>query len=162
MRLKESWLSPLRVGFVVLYLVLLPGGRAHGSRPSRSAQAALPLSLEALVGEYTDPSEPDTPVSFYLQNGKLIIENEREIPLELKQIAATQFAVPGTKVTVHFMMDESGRPESATISDEPQAVFQRTGEAVHHVFHDYKRTEAMIPMRDGIKLHAVILETGRH
>ena len=29
---------------------------------------------------------------------------------------------------------------------------------VHHFFHDYQRTEAMIPMRDGIKLHTVILK----
>jgi putative CocE/NonD family hydrolase len=29
---------------------------------------------------------------------------------------------------------------------------------VHHVFHDYQRTEVMIPVRDGIKLHAVILK----
>ena len=29
---------------------------------------------------------------------------------------------------------------------------------VHHLFHDYQRTEAMIPMRDGVKLHAVILK----
>ena len=29
---------------------------------------------------------------------------------------------------------------------------------IRHVFHDYVRSEAMIPMRDGVKLHAVILE----
>ena len=34
----------------------------------------------------------------------------------------------------------------------------RTGDPVHHVFHDYVRTEVMIPMRDGVKLHAVILK----
>ena len=56
------------------------------------------------------------------------------------------------------MMDDSGRPESVTTSDEPQSVYRRTGEAVHHVFHDYQRSEVMIPMRDGVKLHAVILK----
>src|ERR1700733_12709364 len=34
---------------------------------------------------------------------------------------------------------------------------ERTGEAVHHPFPAYERQEATIPMRDGIKLHAVIL-----
>ena len=29
---------------------------------------------------------------------------------------------------------------------------------MRHVFHDYVRTEVMIPMRDGVKLHAVILK----
>ena len=37
-------------------------------------------------------------------------------------------------------------------------VLRRTGEPVHHIFHDYTRTEVMIPMRDGVKLHAVILK----
>ena len=41
---------------------------------------------------------------------------------------------------------------------EPGVVYRRTGEPVQHVFHDYQRTEAMIPMRDGVKLHAVILK----
>ena len=40
----------------------------------------------------------------------------------------------------------------------PASVFERSGPPVHHVFHDYVRTEAMIPMRDGVKLHAVILK----
>ena len=39
-----------------------------------------------------------------------------------------------------------------------QFVYRRIGEAVHHVFHDYQRSEVMIPMRDGVKLHAVILK----
>ena len=42
--------------------------------------------------------------------------------------------------------------------DEPDAVYHRTGAAVHHAFHDYQRSEVMIPMRDGVKLHAVILK----
>ena len=40
----------------------------------------------------------------------------------------------------------------------PDAVYHRTGEPVHHVFHDYQRAEVMIPMRDGVKLHAIILK----
>jgi hypothetical protein len=122
------------------------------------AQAAPAVSLDSLAGEYTDPAEPDTPLSFYVQNGKLTVESERNVPTELRQTSPTQFAVPDTKIVVHFMMDNSGRPESVTMSDEPQAVYRRTGEPVHHVFHDYQRSEVMIPMRDGIKLHAVILK----
>src|SRR6185437_11296474 len=40
----------------------------------------------------------------------------------------------------------------------PHAVFRRTGPAVHHVFHDYRRRAVMIPMRDGVKLHTIILQ----
>ena len=44
------------------------------------------------------------------------------------------------------------------ISNDPQAVYKRTGDPVHHVFHDYQRSEVMIPMRDGVKLHTIILK----
>jgi predicted acyl esterase len=43
-------------------------------------------------------------------------------------------------------------------SDTPDTIYRRTGDPVHHLFHDYRRSEAMIPMRDGVKLHAVILK----
>ena len=131
------------------------GGVAHSKRVPQASTAA---SLENLAGEYTDPSEPDTPISIYVQNGKLTFESERVVPTELKQTSPTQFAIPDTKIAVHFLMDDSGRPENVTFTDEPQAAYRRTGEPIHHVFHDYQRSEVMIPMRDGIKLHAVILK----
>jgi putative CocE/NonD family hydrolase len=151
-------LSRLRIAPVVLCLALLPVAPANAAHGSRAAAAFLPAALENLAGEYTDPSEPDSPISFYVQNGKLTMESERNVPTELKQTNATQFAIPDTRIAIHFIMDDSGKPENVTISDEPQAAYRRTGEAVHHVFHDYKRSEAMIPMRDGVKLHAVILK----
>ncbi len=124
------------------------------------AQEAAPL--EAFSGEYTRAAEPDTPLSFYVQDGKLIVESERLVPTELKGVSATEFgstgnsAVPG--VTFQFTLDASGRAASLCLSGEPSEIFARTGEPVHHLFHDYVRTEAMIPMRDGVALHAVILK----
>jgi uncharacterized protein len=151
-------LSPIRVALVAL--CLLPGSVAvaHTWRHSGASQASPAASLESFAGEYTDPSEPDTPLSFYVQNGKLIFESERSVPAELKQTSPTHFSIPNTRMTVHFMTDDAGRPESVVLSDEPQAVYRRSGEPVRHVFHDYQRSEVMIPMRDGIKLHAVILK----
>ena len=149
-------MSPIRVALVALCIV--PGAAAHSWRHSDASQPSPAAALESFAGEYTDPSEPDTPLSFYVQNGKLTMESDRSVPAELKQTSATHFTISESRMTVHFMMDDSGRPESVTISDDPQAVYRRTGEPVHHVFHDYKRSEVMIPMRDGIKLHAVILK----
>ncbi len=111
-----------------------------------------------MSGEYTDPNDPDTPVSFYVKDGKLVAESERLVPTELKAISATEFAVPDSKTTIKFTLDASGKGETAVVSDEPDAVYKRTGAAVHHVFHDYQRSEAMIPVRDGVKLHVVVLK----
>jgi predicted acyl esterase len=134
--------------------------RAASQAPAASSSTA-PAQLDALSGEYTDASEPDTPLSFYAENGKLVMESERMVPLILNQNSATEFSVftmPGSKLTLKFTLDFSGKATSVISSYEPDAVLKRTGDAVHHVFHDYKLTDVMIPMRDGIKLHTVILK----
>ncbi len=120
-------------------------------------QEVTAAQLQAFSGECTNPVEPDTPWSFYPQNGKLVWESERRVPTELKAISATEFGITESKVTFKFNVDATGKG-SLTFSAEPGTTYQRTGPAVHHVFHDYQRAEVMIPMRDGIKLHAVILK----
>ena len=76
---------------------------------------------------------------------------------ELKQVSATEFEVPDTKIRLRFTVDASGRGTTVS-SSQDSLVYHRTGEPVHHVFHDYQRSEVMIPMHDGMKLHAVILK----
>ena len=120
--------------------------------------AAQTVLLDALTGEYTNPREPDTPLSFYVANGKLTFESERFVPTELKQVTAAEFGWSGAEYRVRFTLDEAGRAASFVFTNSPNEVFSRTGSPVHHIFHDYQRSEAMIPMRDGVKLHAVILK----
>ena len=155
-----------RVALAVLCLALFaaaPGlarPRPQSAPAATSAQTAVPavVQLEALAGEYTDPDEPDTPQSFYVQNGKLFIESERRVPTELTPISPVEFAVKGDKYNLRFTLDASGQPFSVVWTDEPDAHYRRIGPPVHHLFHDYQRSEVMIPMRDGVKLHAVILK----
>jgi putative CocE/NonD family hydrolase len=122
------------------------------------AAAPTPAQLDALAGEYTDPNEPDTPISFYAGGGKLIVESERNPPAELKSLSAVEFLLVEPNITYRFTLDDAGRGASMVHSSEREVVYRRTGPPVHHLFHDYKRTEVMIPMRDGVKLHAVIMK----
>jgi len=117
-----------------------------------------PAQLQALSGEYTSIVEPDTPLSVYVDNGKLVCESERRLPTELKTQSAIVFGLPGTPASVHFTLDDKGNGIALVWSNAPDHLYKRTGPAVHHIFHDYQRTEVMIPMRDGVKLHAVILK----
>lgn len=114
-------------------------------------------ALEQLAGEYTDPNEPDTPLSFYPKDGKLFIEWESHVPIPLAEDSATEFHIPETKIACRFTADAGGKSLIITKEDGSTTTLHRTGDAVHHVFHHYERKEAMIPMRDGIKLHVVIL-----
>ncbi|HEY1209839.1 MAG TPA: CocE/NonD family hydrolase [Terracidiphilus sp.] len=149
-----------RLAFLVIFVALLavmPGFTQTVPQETRVAEPSA-AQLAALSGEYTNPHEPDTPISFYVQDGKLIVESERNVPTELKPISATEFSWPHAKFTLHFILDAEGRGDSVNFSDTPSDSYRRTGPPVHHLFHDYQRTEAMIPMRDGIKLHTVILK----
>ena len=128
--------------------------------PAAAAQPADAdvTKLEALAGEYTNTADPDTPLSFYAQDGKLVVESDRRVPTDLKSLSATEFTSSDSKSTIKFTLDASGSGVSLTVSTEPDAIYRRTGEPVHHAFHDYQRAEAMIPARDGVKLHVVILK----
>ena len=135
-------------------------GASFPAASLRSDDKAAPIvaQLDALTGEYTNATEPDTPLSFYVADGKLMVESERRIPTELKPVSPTEFSTANDKFNLRFAVDATGQALSVAWTDMPLDAFKKTGPPVHHLFHDYQRTEAMIPMRDGIKLHAVILK----
>ena len=143
--------------FAALCLALVPSLVVPVLAASHAASEATAAQLQSLTGEYMNQSDRDTPFSFYVREGKLVVESDRLIPTELSPISPTEFGQPESKVTLRFKLDAIGKGASVVASNDPEAVYRRTGEPVHHVFHDYQRAEVMIPMRDGIKLRAVIL-----
>ena len=154
-----------RLVLAVLCLVLFPVTPTLARSTPRPVQVvaqsqAVPVSaqLDALTGEYTDPNEPDTPLSFYVRDGKLVVETERNPPAELKPLSAVEFSLTDSKNTCRFTLDDASQGASLVRSTEPDIVYRRSGAPVHHPFHEYRRSEIMIPMRDGVKLHAVILK----
>ena len=70
-----------------------------------------------LQGEYTDKADPDTPISFYVQQGKLVMESERHVPVELKPSSAVEFSIPGPKESkIRFTLDANGKATSVVFS----------------------------------------------
>jgi uncharacterized protein len=135
-----------------LFVALLLGPSAFAAQ----AQATPPLS--AFAGEYTFPGEPGNAFSFYEQNGRLTLESDRWVPTELKQVSATVFGFAHGDERISFSPGASGEISSVSFSFDPASIYVRSGPPVHHVFHDYVRTDAMIPMRDGVALHVVIFK----
>jgi putative CocE/NonD family hydrolase len=124
---------------------------------AQSAPAFTPTAeqLTAVSGEYTDATEPGLPLSFYPREGKLYIEGERRVPFALDALSATEFELP--KFHLHYKFAAADKSVTITEGTDPAMTLKRTGDAVHHLFHHYERREEMIPMRDGVKLHVVIL-----
>ena len=149
--IRKSLPFPALVLSCVLCCVLNCGVLAAAPQTNVS-----PSQLGAISGTYVSSDEPDTPLSFYEKDGKMFLENERMEPTELKTISATEFGM-GENTTFRF----TGKGLSTTITvirkDAPEVPMHRLGDAVHHLFHHYERREEMIAMRDGVKLHVVIL-----
>ena len=127
--------------------------------------AAAPLG--EYVGQYATAKEPDKLEAIYVKDGKLWMDEERMareelVPAEKDTFKVVTDAGPDKDVTIRFDRDGSGRVVTASffLKDGTAAgVETRTndvGAPLSH-FREYTKQEAMIPARDGAKLHVVIL-----
>ena len=83
--------------------------------------------------------------------------SERNPPHAMKATSATEFEISEFNFKLQFVLGADGKAIEVKYPGDPErAPLKRVGPAVHHDFPVYERTEAMIPMRDGVKLHVVI------
>jgi len=141
-------------------------GAQEAAQKSDASKAAvlLPASkLDEYVGQYRNATEPDVVSSVYREGDKLYMEGERSQRVELQAESADQFVSRGLRVM--FVRDAAGKVSGLTSSfesgrrggsNENEERFSDVGVRLNH-FREYSRSEAMIPMRDGAKLHVVIL-----
>jgi len=161
---EAALLSRSRVFLAVAVLAAAALSSGAAGKPMLPIQAeAAPAGasvepLKAFEGEYTNSDEPDTPLSISVQDGGLVCESERRVPTRLNPLSAHEFSLEGTRARILFKLDGGGRATGLTMEAGAPSEYVRTGAPVHHLFHDYLRSEAMIPMRDGVKLHVVILK----
>ncbi len=148
------------VFWMAVAILAVPPFFAQEKKDAAAQQPEVQLSaaqLEALSGSYAVKSEPDEPDNFYPRDGKLYLESYRVPPMALKALSPTEFEIEKYKATVKFSLDAGGHAVSAALSREPGKTLDRVGTAQHIEFPEYTRSEAMIPMRDGVKLHVVIV-----
>src|ERR1700689_1012550 len=110
----------------LLFVFFLPGWAL--AQQTTNAIHPSTEQLQALSGEYTSAEEPDLPVSFYLQDGRLFTESERHFPSALTPVSATEFADLDDRY--RFSLDASGRPSTVTVAykgDPATYVMARTG-----------------------------------
>jgi putative CocE/NonD family hydrolase len=137
--------------FLVFGSALLAAITAFSQAEKASGHQAV-----SVAGEYTNASDPDTPVEIYSKDGALFFDTERALPRKLTPLSESEYRLSDSKETLRFSSDSRG--EQVVFSNSPETTYRRSGDAVEHLFHDYLRSEVMIPMRDGVKLHAVILK----
>jgi uncharacterized protein len=115
--------------------------------------------LPAFVGQYVYDDDPDLVRSLSLDGSRLFTESFRSPRVELIPQSEDTFTALNVPVIFKFIRSTDGKiagfnrivaegtSHATKISDQPLQ-FNKL---------EYTRQEVMIPMRDGVKLHAVIL-----
>jgi putative CocE/NonD family hydrolase len=115
--------------------------------------------LDSYAGQYREHDEPDIVLSVFREGDRLYMESARTARLYLTAKSSTTFE-PDFNATYTFVTDSSGAVTAMKFSAQgsPDSILTRISSTpVHNHFRPYSREEVMIPMRDGVKLHAVIL-----
>jgi putative CocE/NonD family hydrolase len=155
------------VGCVAVLFALATGvgGSAQAVQGAGGKTEVSAADLAGVAGLYRDATEPDVVISISTEGGRVYEEGERSPRVEISPLTRDRFAVADSQATIDFLRDASGRVTGAltTLPDGSQTGAERTltrfsdvATGLNH-FREYTRQEVMMPMRDGVRLHAVIL-----
>jgi uncharacterized protein len=123
--------------------------------------------LAQYVGQYRDTVDPDQVNVVYLDGGALYEESEKRERQKLVPDANAEsvdrFRIESPSAHVLFLRDVSGTISGLKVVSDVDgrtlAQAKRFSMAATRLslYREYTRREAMLPMRDGVRLHAVIL-----
>ena len=132
-----------------------PPLRAEQPKPAVQVPAA---TLDRYAGRYRLDDEPEIVDSFFRDGDSLYFENERAPRYDLTPESDSSFVRAGSDYHYHFLTDAGGTVTGIHVTGADSYSLTRIpGAPQPNQFRPYSREEVMIPMRDGIRLHAVIL-----
>ena len=120
---------------------------------------------KAYVGVYAPLSSPEDAMAVYVRNGQLTYDTERDLPRSLAPAGTDEFA---SEQGPHLRFQRNSRGDVTGVAVVAGArvlgTFQRVSLAGTPLNHGlpYTRSEAMIPMRDGVKTRFVSSGVGTH
>jgi hypothetical protein len=131
---------------------------ALGAEQPKAAVHVAATTLDRYTGRYRLDDEPEILFSFFRDGDHLYFEGERTPRYDLTPESDTTFSEGGGDNHYMFVTDASGAVTGIRVTGSDPATFTRVpGEPEHNHFRPYSAEEAMIPMRDGVRLHAIIL-----
>jgi putative CocE/NonD family hydrolase len=129
--------------------------------------AAAPTSAEVdqLLGVFSETEDPDNPRSFYREGDAIYVESERNPRLKLTPSGKDELKSVDPALQFVFKRDASGAVASVTVRAQDAGVWRDVATLVRtsatpvrlNHFREYTKQDVMIPARDGVKLHVVIL-----
>jgi hypothetical protein len=129
-------------------------GRNQGQPKAIEVDSA---ALDSYQGQYATDAEPDRITSFFHEGGNFYAEGARSARVQLFADTKTSFFVNESPVRFVFVTGPDGKVTGVTIGNGKVVARKISDHPVHNHFRPYDHQEVMIPMRDGVKLHAIVL-----
>ena len=126
---------------------------------AQPAARAASSDLDGWVGQYRFKEEPEIVLSFSREGDRLFVEGARMPKAELVAEGPDHFFLKLFQYHFAFLRPAEGQaPQLQRIIDDSIEIADKiSDQPAHFDFPAYSREEVMIPMRDGVRLHAVIL-----
>jgi len=152
-------MSPSWFRLAVLGMLCAAPAGGFCAQKAASGISVPTATLDRYVGQYRMPDEPDIVLSVLRDGDHLYIEGARTPRIDLTAVSDTAFSAWNGYVTYTFVADSDGEVAAMRFSSpsEQDLLPKISSHPVANHFRPYSREEVMIPMRDGVKLHAVIL-----
>lgn len=145
--------------FVVLFCVSNLFGQTPAPQPTPVAVKIEASSFDRFVGQYEDAANlAGTIFSFFREGEKFYLRVTNQDKVEIFPASPTRFFSTEVGFENEFMIGADGKVSGARFTQGRSFDLKRiadTPQADTRV--PYKRTDAMIPMRDGVKLFTVIM-----
>ena len=150
-------LVPLLVVFGLASLRPVEKASAHNS--TQTEIKISPQAFDALVGQYQDQADPAFIFSFFREGDKYYVRATDQSPVEIFPESETRFFLKIVNAHVDFVRDAGGRVTSIIWyqGGKGYPATRISDQAAPDTRIPFKRSEVMIPMRDGIRLHTIIL-----
>ncbi|HYJ90595.1 MAG TPA: CocE/NonD family hydrolase, partial [Pyrinomonadaceae bacterium] len=132
---------------------------------SLSAQVPMPAEIkiasatfDAYVGQYQDPRDPEMILSIFREDGKFYVQPTDQAKVEIFAESESRFFVKDFPAAVDFVRGADGKVTALVWHQGGKDTSLKRIADVPIIQPNtaFTRTEAMIPMRDGVKLHTVI------
>ncbi len=141
----------------ILWLFCLAQLPMAGQASSAAEVRLDAATLSKYAGQYRFQDEPEIVYSVFRDGDQLAVESNRLPHTALHAVSQDTFSAGGTRYV--FVTDAAGKVTAlkrVAGKDETKAI-RISDQPEHNHFRPYDRKEVMIPMRDGVRLHAVIL-----
>jgi putative CocE/NonD family hydrolase len=138
--------------------IIAGGQNANTQQPNHLEIKIDPKLFDDYVGQYSFLSDPEFVLSFWREGGKFIMQPTNQGRIEIFPESDTKFFLKIIEAQATFVRDAQGKVTGVVWrqngADNPAKKI--SNQPAIEVPQPFDRREAMIPMRDGVRLHTLI------